>query len=69
MMVTRIALITYAELDAAWKVFTPILHKIEGEKIKSEMYPFGTRGPASLDKFVQAAGYKRDLGYVYKQKL
>jgi glucose-6-phosphate 1-dehydrogenase len=54
------------ELDAAWKVFTPILHQIEGEKIKSEVYEFGSRGPKGLQEFVEKAGYKRDLGYVYK---
>jgi glucose-6-phosphate 1-dehydrogenase len=48
-------------------VFTPILHQIEKEKIQSEVYEFGSRGPAGLEKFVEKAGYKRDLGYVYKQ--
>jgi glucose-6-phosphate 1-dehydrogenase len=54
------------ELDAAWKVFTPLLHQIEKEKLKSEVYEFGSRGPAGLEKFVEKAGYKRDQGYVYK---
>ncbi|KAI8825792.1 glucose-6-phosphate dehydrogenase [Fimicolochytrium jonesii] len=51
------------ELDAAWKIFTPLLHKIEGEKIKPELYPFGSRGPASLSKFVEKYGFKRDAEY------
>ncbi|KAG9292869.1 hypothetical protein G9A89_016231 [Geosiphon pyriformis] len=47
------------ELDAAWKIFTPILHKIDKEKIKPEPYTFGSRGPKGLDEFVTKHGYKR----------
>lgn len=50
------------ELDVAWKIFTPILHWIdgkEGEKPKPEPYPYGSRGPATLDAFVESYGYKR----------
>eukprot|EP00842_Homolaphlyctis_polyrhiza_P001825 jgi/Hompol1/2643/HPOL_000482-RA len=53
------------ELDAAWKIFTPLLHKIETEKIKPEPYTFGTRGPASLNDFVEKHGYSRQSGYVW----
>eukprot|EP01063_Lacrimia_lanifica_P003677 TRINITY_DN11988_c0_g3_i1.p1 TRINITY_DN11988_c0_g3~~TRINITY_DN11988_c0_g3_i1.p1 ORF type:complete len:577 (+),score=248.23 TRINITY_DN11988_c0_g3_i1:59-1732(+) len=37
------------ELDAAWKVYTPLLHKIDAGEIKPEPYPFGTRGPPIAD--------------------
>lgn len=50
------------ELDVAWKIFTPILHWIdgkEGERPKPEPYPYGSRGPATLDAFVESYGYKR----------
>ncbi|KAI8925038.1 glucose-6-phosphate dehydrogenase [Entophlyctis helioformis] len=53
------------ELDAAWKIFTPLLHRIEGEKIKPEPYTFGTRGPASLNDFVEKHGYERNQGYTW----
>jgi len=47
------------ELDAAWKVFTPILHELEEKKIKPEIYPFGSRGPDSSDALIAKAGYLR----------
>ncbi|KAJ3040093.1 Glucose-6-phosphate 1-dehydrogenase [Rhizophlyctis rosea] len=53
------------ELDAAWKIFTPLLHKIEREKIKPEPYEFGARGPASLNKWVESHGYARTHGYTW----
>ncbi|KAJ1344534.1 glucose-6-phosphate dehydrogenase [Batrachochytrium salamandrivorans] len=51
------------ELDAAWKIFTPVLHAIEEGKMKSEPYTFGTRGPVHLSRFVETHGYTRSLGY------
>ncbi len=54
------------ELDEAWKIFTPLLHKIEGEKIKPIAYEYGSRGPAGLDKFLEGAGFRRDVQYSWK---
>ncbi|KAH9262050.1 glucose-6-phosphate dehydrogenase [Batrachochytrium salamandrivorans] len=51
------------ELDAAWKIFTPVLHAIEEGKMKPEPYTFGTRGPVHLSRFVETHGYTRSLGY------
>jgi len=48
------------ELEAAWEIFTPILHKIDSGTIKCESYPYGSRGPDSISSFVQKYGYKRD---------
>lgn len=53
------------ELDVAWKIFTPILHWIdgkEGERPEPESYPYGSRGPARLDAFIESYGYKRTQG-------
>jgi len=48
------------ELEIAWKIFTPLLHYIDQEKPKPEPYPYGSRGPESLDDFItKHAGYKR----------
>jgi len=50
------------ELDVAWKIFTPILHWIEGHsgpRPKPVQYPYGSRGPAELDSFVQKYGFRR----------
>ncbi|KAI9014918.1 glucose-6-phosphate dehydrogenase [Gaertneriomyces semiglobifer] len=51
------------ELDAAWKIFTPLLHQIDSERIKPEQYAFGSRGPNSADDFIQKHGYTRDPAY------
>jgi glucose-6-phosphate 1-dehydrogenase len=33
------------ELEAAWKLFTPMLDRIEEDEIAPELYPYGSRGP------------------------
>lgn len=40
------------ELSAAWKIFTPLLHKIEAGLLKPLAYPYGSRGPPQSDKLV-----------------
>ncbi|CDO76273.1 hypothetical protein BN946_scf184470.g31 [Trametes cinnabarina] len=52
------------ELDVAWKIFTPILHWIDGKNgpaPKPVPYPYGSRGPKELDSFIQKYGYKRTV--------
>lgn len=56
------------ELEAAWAIFTPMLHQIENEKIKPEIYPFGSRGPESADKLAAQYGFVRQVGYQWKEK-
>ncbi|KAI8975190.1 glucose-6-phosphate dehydrogenase [Mycotypha africana] len=58
------------ELQASWRVFTPLLHQIEKEKIKPEPYPHGTRGPEKLDEFVKKYGVERlsDEDYEWPSK-
>ena len=46
------------ELDVSWEIFTPLLHHIENNKIKPELYEFGSRGPASLDQFLYKFDFK-----------
>ena len=53
------------ELEAAWAIFTPLLHRIEEEKIKPEPYAFGSRGPASADIMMEQY-YQRSKNYVWK---
>ncbi|CAE6455513.1 unnamed protein product [Rhizoctonia solani] len=59
------------ELDVAWKIFTPILHWIEGRDgpaPRPQPYPYGSRGPKELDAFIGKYGYKRaDAGYSWPQ--
>jgi len=33
------------ELEAAWKLFTPLLQQIESSRMAPELYPYGSRGP------------------------
>ncbi|CAO3638740.1 unnamed protein product [Cunninghamella blakesleeana] len=49
------------ELSAAWKIFTPLLHKIDQHDKDIEMtsYPYGSRGPEQLDQFIKKYGYDR----------
>ena len=50
------------ELDAAWKIFTPVLHWIDGKDgpaPKPQPYPYGSRGPKNVDAFTESYGFKR----------
>jgi len=54
--------VRHDELDVAWKIFTPILHWIDGKngpRPKTLQYPYGSRGPKELNDFVKKYGYKR----------
>jgi len=57
------------ELDVAWKIFTPLLHWIDGkdgEAPKPEEYPYGSRGPKQIDEFTSKYGFKRsNEGYAW----
>jgi hypothetical protein len=54
------------ELRRAWEIFTPLLHKIENDKVHPIVYKQGSRGPAEADKFVtEKAGYVRNEDYVF----
>jgi len=56
------------ELRAAWAIFTPFLKKLESEKMKPEVYPFGSRGPVSSDELIKKFGYIRSEKYTWKEK-
>lgn len=47
------------ELDAAWKIFTPILKTIDEGKIDPISYVYGSRGPKGVSEFVAKYGYTR----------
>jgi len=59
------------ELDVAWKIFTPILHWIDGKDGKQPKpveYPYGSRGPEQTDDFAASYGFKRsNEGYTWPQ--
>ena len=52
------------DLAASWRIFPPLLHKVEKEKIKPETYEFGSRGPITGDELVKRSGFTRTEGYV-----
>jgi len=55
--------VRHDELDVAWKIFTPILHWIDGQsgpRPRPVTYPYGSRGPKELDDFIAKYGFKRN---------
>jgi glucose-6-phosphate 1-dehydrogenase len=56
------------ELKAAWAIFTPLLHQMERERVKPELYAFGSRGPASADALVKKYGYVRTEHYSWTDR-
>ncbi|KAL8996480.1 MAG: hypothetical protein Q9169_004030 [Polycauliona sp. 2 TL-2023] len=48
------------ELEASWKIFTPLLHELEGnEDIVPAPYAYGSEGPDGLEDFVGSYQYQR----------
>ncbi|XP_078595234.1 glucose-6-phosphate 1-dehydrogenase-like isoform X1 [Branchiostoma floridae x Branchiostoma japonicum] len=45
------------ELREAWRIFTPLLHKLEKEKIKPAPYKYGSRGPQESDDLARRFGF------------
>ena len=45
------------ELKEAWAIFTPLLHRIERERVKPILYDFGGRGPPESDQMLKDRGY------------
>uniref|UniRef100_A0A3B4CSW1 glucose-6-phosphate dehydrogenase (NADP(+)) n=1 Tax=Pygocentrus nattereri TaxID=42514 RepID=A0A3B4CSW1_PYGNA len=51
------------ELREAWRIFTPLLHQIEKEKIPPIKYKYGSRGPSEADELVQKVGFRYEGTY------
>ncbi|XP_029464344.1 glucose-6-phosphate 1-dehydrogenase [Rhinatrema bivittatum] len=51
------------ELREAWRIFTPLLHRIESEKIKPIPYIYGSRGPAEADELMKRVGFRYEGTY------
>ena len=54
------------ELDAAWAIFSPLLHQLERDRARPVPYPIGARGPREADDLVAAMGYKRSESYTWQ---
>lgn len=46
------------ELSEAWRIFTPLLHRIDEEKKRPISYVYGTRGPLEVDAMCEANNFK-----------
>lgn len=55
------------ELEASWKLFTPLLHKLENEKIKPILYHFGSRGPLESDALSAKYGFLHSRDYKWEK--
>uniref|UniRef100_A0AAQ5YE65 glucose-6-phosphate dehydrogenase (NADP(+)) n=1 Tax=Amphiprion ocellaris TaxID=80972 RepID=A0AAQ5YE65_AMPOC len=55
------------ELREAWRIFTPLLHQIEGEKTNPIPYTYGSRGPSEADDLVKRAGFRYEGTYKWVQ--
>ncbi len=55
------------ELAEAWRIFTPLLHRIESEKIKPVPYVYGSRSVAEADQLISTVGkYAYSSTYSWK---
>lgn len=52
-------------LQAAWEIFTPLLHRIDKGELKSVPYKPGSRGPEEADELLKKVGYVQTHGYVW----
>lgn len=51
------------ELLEAWRVFTPILDRIDAGELPPIPYAFGTRGPKESDELIANMGYAYNSDY------
>lgn len=51
--------------QAAWEIFTPLLHDIDDGKMKSVPYKPGSRGPHEADELAAKTGYVQTHGYIW----
>uniref|UniRef100_A0A3P8ZU45 Glucose-6-phosphate 1-dehydrogenase n=1 Tax=Esox lucius TaxID=8010 RepID=A0A3P8ZU45_ESOLU len=51
------------ELREAWRIFTPVLHHIETEKIDPVPYAHGSRGPNEADELMRSVGFRYEGTY------
>ena len=51
--------VSAAELDASWRIFTPILKHLAEQKVKPHPYLYGSRGPAASDALAHKYGMSK----------
>ena len=56
------------ELQEAWRIFTPLLHTLEQNKITPLPYAYGSSGPREADVLMAANGFILPNGFRYQQR-
>ncbi|CAO2621164.1 Glucose-6-phosphate 1-dehydrogenase [Lemmus lemmus] len=51
------------DLTYAWRIFTPLLHKIDREKPRPIPYVYGSRGPTEADELMKRVGFQYEGTY------
>ncbi|XP_036029850.1 glucose-6-phosphate 1-dehydrogenase isoform X3 [Onychomys torridus] len=51
------------ELREAWRIFTPLLHRIDREKPQPIPYVYGSRGPTEADELMKRVGFQYEGTY------
>jgi len=51
--------------QAAWQIFTPLLHDIDDGKLMAVPYQPGSRGPKEADELSTRVGYVQTHGYIW----
>ncbi|XP_065165362.1 glucose-6-phosphate 1-dehydrogenase isoform X1 [Atheta coriaria] len=57
------------ELSEAWRIFTPLLHHIEGNGMKPIPYLYGSRGPKEADELLYNNNFTYSGSYKWKPNL
>ncbi|KAG5890106.1 hypothetical protein JTB14_005241 [Gonioctena quinquepunctata] len=57
------------ELSEAWRIFTPLLHRIEKEKVTPIPYVYGSRGPKEADELLINNNFTYTGSYKWKPKM
>lgn len=64
---TQMHFVRADELKEAWRIFTPILNKLEEQKIKPVPYVYGSRGPNEADKKLYGYDFKYSGSYKWQK--
>eukprot|EP00850_Spirogloea_muscicola_P002141 SM000008S22230 [mRNA] locus=s8:585467:589117:- [translate_table: standard] len=53
------------ELQEAWKIFTPLLHRVDQGELDVIKYKPGSRGPEESQALIEREGYNQTKGYIW----
>lgn len=64
---TQMHFVRNDELKEAWRIFTPVLKKLEENKIKPVPYVYGSRGPPEADGKLSEYDFKFSGSYKWQK--